>query len=469
LESHHPEKIVEAEGKDLLELFEQQAVYLYNPDSSGNNQVKQMAVVPKKGRKRGSIFLFDTPEEDLVPQQPETITGQAPGGRKSRFFLLNEGYPNPLQTTSNQIMMDQKIHDEFRKHHPLQTTEDVDTRRGSNMMITKVDPTNFTEVRNFDAEKYRLVREIMPEKIDKLIAHCEFLRRGQNKKIFMIIDDTMLRRSSRRKYLTMAREYHWGYLEVFVKVEVSEAVKWDASRPANKQVGKRVIEKSLEQLDIVPNKFLLVWDTEDKKLETFEGKIKVPKIETKPDQKNIETFNSVLYDCMDLGARKCIGDILKGSAGPDVQYLVNFKDTLDKMSADKKTYSKRLMDEKKIFYEILKSLVKKIFEQENRLGSVSLYKTCQDMFSTATKKPHMKSLTSVEDFGKFERVAPQMDNFNEEETKMDYEVFMEIVGDLEEALELKDVGGQIPAEVKNSLVGKCNQFYGHWVVERLSK
>lgn len=285
----------------------------------------------------------------------------------------------------------------------------------------------------------------------------------------MIIDDTMLRRSSRRKYLTMSREYNWGYLEVFVKVELSEAVKWDGSRPANKQVGKRVIEKSLEQLDIVPNKFLLVWDKNDTKLETFEGKIKIPVTEAKPEQKNIETFNSVLYECMDLGARKCIGDILKGSAGPDVQYLEEFKDTLDIISSDKKKFSKKLMDEKKLFYDILKSLVKKIFEQESRLGSVSLYKTCQDMFSTATKKPHMKSMTSVEDFGKFEKVTPQLANFNEEETKMDYEVFMEIVGDLEEALELKAEGGQLPAESKNSLVVKCNQFYGHWVVERLSR
>jgi hypothetical protein len=147
----------------------------------------------------------------------------------------------------------------------------------------------------------------------------------------MIIDDTMLRRSSRRKYLTLSREYHWGYLEVFVKVEVGEAVKWDASRPANKQVGKRVIEKSLEQLDIVPNKYLLVWDKEDKKLETFEGKIKVPVTEIKPEQKNIDSFNSVLYDCMDLGARKCIGDILKGGAGEGsaVEYLSEFQSTLD--------------------------------------------------------------------------------------------------------------------------------------------
>jgi predicted kinase len=201
----------------------------------------------------------------------------------------------------------------------------------NNMIITKVDPTNFTEIRNFDAEKYRLVREVMPEKIENLIAYVETLRKGQNKKIFMIIDDTMLRRSSRRKYLTLSREYHWGYLEVFVKVEVGEAVKWDASRPANKQVGKRVIEKSLEQLDIVPNKYLLVWDKEDKKLETFEGKIKVPVTEIKPEQKNIDSFNSVLYDCMDLGARKCIGDILKGGAGEGsaVEYLSEFQSTLD--------------------------------------------------------------------------------------------------------------------------------------------
>jgi hypothetical protein len=35
LECQNPEKILEAEGKDLLELFEQQAVYLYNKSDSG--------------------------------------------------------------------------------------------------------------------------------------------------------------------------------------------------------------------------------------------------------------------------------------------------------------------------------------------------------------------------------------------------------------------------------------------------
>lgn len=87
LESQNPEKILEAEGKNLLELFEQQAVYLYNKSDSGNTEVKQMAVVSKKGKKRSSIFLFDKPEEDLQPPQVDPKTGQALGGRKSRFFL----------------------------------------------------------------------------------------------------------------------------------------------------------------------------------------------------------------------------------------------------------------------------------------------------------------------------------------------------------------------------------------------
>ena len=52
---------------------------------------------------------------------------------------------------------------------------------------------------------------------------------------------------------------------------------------------------------------------------------------------------------------------------------------------------------------------------------------------------------------------------------MDYEMFMEIVGDLEEALELKGQGEQVPVEVKNSLVDKCNRFYGYWVVDKLSR
>jgi hypothetical protein len=127
------------------------------------------------------------------------------------------------------------------------------------------------------------------------------------------------------------------------------------------------------------------------------------------------------------------------------------------------------MENKKLFYDLLKSMVKKIFEQENRLGSVSLYKTCQDMFGTETKKPKLVSLTSVEDFGKFEKIQPMKEGFNQEETNMDYEMFMEIVGDLEEALELKSQEQQVPAEVKNSLVDKCNRFYGHWVVNKLSK
>lgn len=167
MESHPPERILDAEGKDLLELFEQQAVYLYNKDNSGDTQVKQMAVVPRKGRKRGSIFLFEQPEEDLIPQTKEENPSQNQAGRKSRFFLLNEGYPNPLSSTNDQVMMEQKIHEEFVKHPTIHSTSAKNTRRGSNMIITKVDPTNITEVRNFDAEKYRLVREIMPEKIDR--------------------------------------------------------------------------------------------------------------------------------------------------------------------------------------------------------------------------------------------------------------------------------------------------------------
>jgi hypothetical protein len=62
----------------------------------------------------------------------------------------------------------------------MHSVEELDRKPiGNNMIITKVDPTNFTEIRNFDAEKYRLVREVMPEKIEKLIAYVETLRKGR--------------------------------------------------------------------------------------------------------------------------------------------------------------------------------------------------------------------------------------------------------------------------------------------------
>lgn len=96
-------------------------------------------------------------------------------------------------------------------------------------------------------------------------------------------------------------------MEVFIKTELSEAIKQNAQRPINKQVDKQVIETSIEQLDIVPNKYLIVWDKNDTKLETFEGKIMVPHLE-KQAQVSLDSFNSLLFDSMDRGTRKTINE-----------------------------------------------------------------------------------------------------------------------------------------------------------------
>ena len=39
LESHNTEKIVSAQGKELLEMFEQKTVYLYNPETQNGEEV----------------------------------------------------------------------------------------------------------------------------------------------------------------------------------------------------------------------------------------------------------------------------------------------------------------------------------------------------------------------------------------------------------------------------------------------
>ena len=90
-----------------------------------------------------------------------------------------------------------------------------------------------------------------------------------------------------------------------MKIDAQVAIKNDLSRPVNKQVGEGVIKASLNQLDIVPNKYLMVWGRDDARVDSFEDSIQVPVLETiqteESKHKTIETFNSILYDCMDQG------------------------------------------------------------------------------------------------------------------------------------------------------------------------
>jgi len=103
------------------------------------------------------------------------------------------------------------------------------------------------------------------------------------------------------------------------------------------------------------------------------------------------------------------------------------------------------------------------------MGSVCLFKTCQDLFGMATKGKK-QIVTSMEDFNKFEKVSSNSlkpDDFNLEETNMDYESFVQIVGDIEEALESK-IDEQIGTEQKIKLIEKCTELFGLWVVQKLS-
>lgn len=107
---------------------------------------------------------------------------------------------------------------------------------------------------------------------------------------------------------------------------------------------------------------------------------------------------------------------------------------------------------KKLYIELIKSLVKKILEAEQTMSSVSLYKTCQEIFpKNLDKKQTQDFLTSVEDFNKFEKTQLKVSNFNAQETNMDYESFMEIIGDVEDALDQK-TSSQIIEEARDVII-----------------
>ena len=121
---------------------------------------------------------------------------------------------------------------------------------------------------------------------------------------------------------------------------------------------------------------------------------------------------------------------------------------------------------KKLYIELIKSLVKKILEAEQTMPSVSLYKTCQEIFpKNLDKKQTQDFLTSVEDFNKFEKTQLKVSNFNAQETNMDYESFMEIIGDVEDALDQKSqkTSGQIIEEARDVIIEKCSDFFCDWV------
>lgn len=67
LESQNPEKILEAEGKNLLELFEQQAVYLYNKSDSGNT-VKKIFLHQKTPYRRSSRWQLSVKRAKSDPR-----------------------------------------------------------------------------------------------------------------------------------------------------------------------------------------------------------------------------------------------------------------------------------------------------------------------------------------------------------------------------------------------------------------
>lgn len=464
-ESYPQQQILDSEGRDLLNLFDQQTVYLYNKDATGEQVVdskpQQIAVVSKKGRKRASVFLFD---KSLNDKDEETINipNNKPQ-RRSKFFLFEQGYPNPAPGT-NSNANDQNT----------ESTQVILNFTSMDAAKKKADPS--LEIRTKEAATWKLVRDAMPEKLKNLVKYCETLKKDSSKKVCLILDDTMLHRSYRRRYMNMAKESGWGFQEVLVKATVAEAMKYDTKRGAHKQVGTGVITSSLEQLDIVPNKHLMVWDKYDKKLETFEDNIKVPVDQVILDEnvkaKMIKSFELIMNDCMDTGVTDSISFILKGD---NVMKYATGSMTNFSFLNDKKVLSKTLMGEKKLFVELLKNLTEKLFEIEKQMGSMNLYKTCQEVVmgpNSPLKRPKCGQITSVENF---DMLPESNDSFfkdrltmNAEETDIDYEYFMEIIGDIEEIVEHQ---GQkcLDNETKQNLIGKCNTFFGKWAILRLTR
>jgi len=163
-------------------------------------------------------------------------------------------------------------------------------------------------------EVWHRARDVAFEKVE------EFLESNSTPGKIVLVDDNMYYQSMRMPYLQLARRKNLGFLEVFVKCELEDALKRNAEREKGQRVEEATIRRMNERIEPpCSSTRTIAIDSVASTQEVWEAIQEASKFPEKDLQKEIaeasiaaqETTNSSASHQFDLEMRKAIGLMIR--------------------------------------------------------------------------------------------------------------------------------------------------------------
>lgn len=106
-----------------------------------------------------------------------------------------------------------------------------------------------------------LTEHFDPESLHKYHFHVSLCNKNYSlRRILIVIDDNMYYRSMRYKYFQLARIHNLGYCQIYIKCNIEECIKRNATRVIEEKIPDDVIYKMASNLE-EPNAAKYTWET----------------------------------------------------------------------------------------------------------------------------------------------------------------------------------------------------------------